>query len=656
MKYILSLFIVTALAITSGCGSDSGGDAPGENRLLLRAIQLTFENGNNPIPAGYVATLKALAIYSDGHTEDVTQLVEWRSENTGIAAFFSQTNQVEAKAAGTVTLSAQWRSLKSTIELTVTPATVTRVVIHAENYRLPKGLSQQYQASVGLSDGTSHNAAAHELVWSSSNNTVVMDENTGVASAQDVPEKGQLAANITATAHNGLVSEPLPLLVTAAQITDVDIQPKTLSTPSGLTSQYIAKATYTDGSQHIVNNQVTWKIVDDKVASINQHGLITAKQPGTTDITAELDGFSSNNQKASFNVSPAILDNIQIEDSISSLIDGNQYPFTARGFYSDGSDHLITGDASWVSTNLDAATVVSGVVVADLAEDKTADETTIIVTYDQKSDSQKLAITHAEITNLSLTWPAEGATNSVYTKTFLSKGAKVNLIATATLTNGNHVDITSNRQTVWGTEDFSQAIISVTGEATGTGAGDNPLYHTPGILTVGYQGLTAAVAFLGQNSIAMPNDATHLIFTGPITQPAANKAHVQYVASEGESPGIGPQGMEFIRQNYAQAQQFCDDLSYDGYDDWRLPTISELHAVRAHYETAEFSGSDPDFVIYKTFKWATGHYFWSSTPGALIEGEPSHKKTLLTYDQTFDEKDTSGYGAFTSCVRATTVL
>jgi len=55
-----------------------------------------------------------------------------------------------------------------------------------------------------------------------------------------------------------------------------------------------------------------------------------------------------------------------------------------------------------------------------------------------------------------------------------------------------------------------------------------------------------------------------------------------------------------------EADILCDELNHGGYDDWRLPAVSELFSI------VTFDSTDPTVNI-EAFPGTEGYYYWTST-------------------------------------------
>ena len=98
--------------------------------------------------------------------------------------------------------------------------------------------------------------------------------------------------NITA-ALGGVTSPIDTLTVTPAALTSIAVTPANPSVANGLTQQFTATGTYTDGSTAVLTNLVTWASATPSVATISSTGLAQSLATGTTNITAALGSVTS---------------------------------------------------------------------------------------------------------------------------------------------------------------------------------------------------------------------------------------------------------------------------------------------------------------------------------------------------------------------------
>ncbi|HKM56247.1 MAG TPA: Ig-like domain-containing protein, partial [Isosphaeraceae bacterium] len=103
---------------------------------------------------------------------------------------------------------------------------------------------------------------------------------------------GTGTTDITASL-GGVTSPGDTFTVTAAALQSIALTPANPSIAKGLTEQFAATGTYTDGTTANLTTQVTWASATPSVATISPAGLATGVGTGTSDITASLGGVKS---------------------------------------------------------------------------------------------------------------------------------------------------------------------------------------------------------------------------------------------------------------------------------------------------------------------------------------------------------------------------
>ncbi|RLQ18472.1 DUF1566 domain-containing protein, partial [Vibrio sp. SBT000027] len=99
----------------------------------------------------------------------------------------------------------------------------------------------------------------------------------------------------------------------------------------------------------------------------------------------------------------------------------------------------------------------------------------------------------------------------------------------------------------------------------------------------------------------------------------------------------GPRGMEVARYNWFQAVQYCQQLDYQGKQDWRLPTLNELIAV---YNTAQGAANG----MWDRNDWATKRPFWVTRKNSPTR----HTHFYLNKGYSSNTEDTDGN--YVSCI------
>lgn|GEM_PF-476838 len=267
-------------------------------------------------------------------------------------------------------------------------------------------------------------------------------------------------------------SYPEPLVNAAAVVgppptlESISITPGTASVPVGLTQQYTATGTYSDGSTKDITTSVTWESSNTSVATIDITGLATAVAEGDTNITAAKDGVSSN--VATLTVTAPILVSIAVTPETASIEAGSTQEYVATGAYSDGSTVNITNNVSWASSNTSVATINSTGLATGVGEG----ETTITATQGEITGSATLTVT-APVTLDSIAVAPSTASITI--------GGTQQFTATGTYSDGSTADLST--EVAWASSNTSVATIDGAGMATGVSVGTVTITATLDSLT-----------------------------------------------------------------------------------------------------------------------------------------------------------------------------
>jgi uncharacterized protein YjdB len=307
-----------------------------------------------------------------------------------------------------------------------------------------------------------------DVYWESSDPTIAkIDPETGWATGLKV---GSVA--ITATSERAVGS--LVLNVTAAALQSISIAASSPSVALGLTTQFTATGTYSDGTTPDITNLVTWSSSRPGGATFNtpgSPGLATGTGVGSTNITAALGTVTSNPPPLALNVTPAVLQSISIAASNLSIAKGQQQPFTATGNYSDNTTPDITNLVTWSSSGPGNATFNTP-GSPGLATGAGTGPTTITAALSGvTSNSLQLNVTAAVLQSISVT-PASATIKPGQTQLFT---------VTGTYSDNSTSIVTSG--VAWSSSMPGVVKIDNTGVATGVGFGSATITATAGGFT-----------------------------------------------------------------------------------------------------------------------------------------------------------------------------
>ena len=376
--------MATGSVIITASGSANGTSFSATAQLdvtnaVVTALQVTPATAS--VPVGLEQLFTAIAILSDGSTRDVTNntALSWASSDAGIATIISNqagTNGIATGVTpGTVTITAagiaSGTPFSASAQLNVTNAVVTTLQVTPTNASVPVGLERQFTATATLSDGRAIDVTNDTaLSWTSSDAGIatIVSNQAGANGIATGMATGSVIITASGSANGTPFSATAQLDVTNAIVTALQVTPATSSVPAGLTQQFSAIATFSDGHTLDVTRQttVTWSSDNSAIATIGnikpRKGLATGVTSGTVTITAT--GTANGtpfSDAALFDVTNAIVTDLEVTPERASVPVGLTQQFTATATLSDGSTLDVTNDPalSWTSADTTDVTISS---------------------------------------------------------------------------------------------------------------------------------------------------------------------------------------------------------------------------------------------------------------------------------------------------------
>jgi uncharacterized protein YjdB len=177
--------------------------SPVTNLTVTSAVlqSIIVKPSNPSIAKGYKLQMTATGRFSDGSTQNLTSVATWASSKGSIASVSNAANSkglVNAKALGTVTISATFQGVTGSTTVTVTSAVLTGIAITPATSTLAVKATEQLTATGTYSDGTTLDLT-RQVAWKTTNKKIVSIRQNGVATGV---KKG--SATISAT-KNGVL-------------------------------------------------------------------------------------------------------------------------------------------------------------------------------------------------------------------------------------------------------------------------------------------------------------------------------------------------------------------------------------------------------------------------------------------------------------------
>ena len=443
--------------ITATYAGASGSTLLTVSPALLESIAVTPAS----VSLGLLGTQQfaATGTYSDGSTQDITSQVTWASASptlvsvspTGMAEVLGYNAGVsitasETNAAGTL--------ITSPAATVAAPAPILlSIAVSASATSLADPGTLQFTATGTYSDG-SQAVITTGVTWASSNTAVATITTGGLATSA-----GAGTSNISASL-NGITSPAFTLTVNSPTLVSIAVSASAMSLADPGTLQFSAQGTYSDRSTADISGTVTWASSNTAAATIASGGLATSVAPGTSNITASLNGITS--PAFVLTVNPPTLQSIVLTTTqgsttpaTASVANGTSVQLYATGVYSNNSTQDLSTQVSWSSNSPDA-TVGNTTGSQGLVTGAAVGSATISATLGAVTGTSSVTVTQAILKSIAIS-PTTIATWSL--------GQTQQFTAIGTFTDSTTQDVTQTA--TWSTSNTAVATIVASGTSGG---------------------------------------------------------------------------------------------------------------------------------------------------------------------------------------------
>nr|WP_246052723.1 Ig-like domain-containing protein [Leptospira semungkisensis] len=423
--------------------------------ITAALVSIAITPTNPSVALGLTQSFMATGTYTDGSTQDLTNLATWNSASTNVATI-SNANGSQGIAStvsiGTSDISATYNSITSaTSTLTVTAATLESITITPSLPTVPKGRSTNLTATGTYSDGSWIDLTT-QVTWGSNNTSVVTLDN---ATGRQGKASGITVGQTNITAVLGSVSTSATFQVTNAVLTSLEVYLNQNTIALGTSTYAQAIGTYSDGTTLNISDQVSWG--SSNTSAVQLGNLAAGPQKilnsapgssqGTSSISANLGSISGS---SNLTVTAASLVSIQINPTNPSVALGLPQTFKATGTYSDGSTLDISTQVTWVSSATNIATISNANGSQGQSSTLQTGSTNITASLSGvTSPASILTVTSPTLTSITI---APNPTLSI------AKGRSQNFTAIGNYTDGSTQDLTI--QATWTSSDPSKATVS----------------------------------------------------------------------------------------------------------------------------------------------------------------------------------------------------
>ena len=334
----------------------------------------------------------ATAQFSDGTSQDVTNVATWSSSSTTTASV-TASGVVSAKKTTTtpVTISATFESQSASTPLTITADNLNSISISPQGGIAP-GTKVQFTATGTFKDGSTHNLTT-QVTWASSDTTVLNFLSGSTA-------KGLVTGTVTVTATFGSVVGSESFNVSNATIQSVTVTPSNSTIPIGGHVTLTATGLFSDSTTQDITTSVSWSVLDTTVATVGNTssniGVVSGLKAGTTNVTAT---FGNTTGMTGLTVSSATLKSIAVTPKSSLVVPASTEQLNATGTFTDGSTQILNQYVTWSETDTSGSNVAT-VSTTGIVTGNSAGTATVTAKSGSLSGSASLAVEGSPLTSI----------------------------------------------------------------------------------------------------------------------------------------------------------------------------------------------------------------------------------------------------------------
>ena len=244
--------------------------------VRVKAVQVATINTNLTVLEMNVGESSKIIADILPSNADNKELI-WASSNPKIATV-DNNGQVRALRYGTTTItvtSQENRNITKAVTVKVKDVSATSISTNVNSLELTLGTETKIDATVLPENATNKN-----IIWTSSNSDIVSVDSQGTITAK---KEGKAKITIYAE-QKPAIKKIINVTVTKQKITDIRFKTNNIILDTGKTLQLEVETKPTN----ISNNNIGWQSNNEKIATIDEFGVIHANKIGTTTIIAYL--------------------------------------------------------------------------------------------------------------------------------------------------------------------------------------------------------------------------------------------------------------------------------------------------------------------------------------------------------------------------------
>jgi uncharacterized protein YjdB len=339
------------ITVTTKDGGKTAECAITVSKKIIAVTGVTLDKTTANMIVGQTKQLTA-TVKPDDATD---KTVSWNSSNEKIASV-DATGKVTAVAAGSATITvvtngmnASGQSEMTTCDVTVTQP-VSGVTLDKTTLTITEGETATLTATVKPDD-----ASDKTVTWSSSDAKIATVDNGKVTAVKEG------SAKITVTTKDGGKTAECAITVSKKiiAVTGVTLDKTTANMIVGQTKQLTATVKPDDAT----DKTVSWSSSNEKIASVDATGKVTAVAGGAATITAKTNGLDASGKSVLATCDVTVtqpVSRVTLDKTTLTLTEGDTATLTATVSPADATDKTVT----WSTSDAAIATVDNGKVTA----------------------------------------------------------------------------------------------------------------------------------------------------------------------------------------------------------------------------------------------------------------------------------------------------
>lgn len=357
--------------------------------------RLFIEPGVVEVPASFQTRVRAIGIFTNGITRDLSDEVEWSLEGDNFELVFEGGVQVRGLNEGQGELRAAFGAAEDFVPVVVTPVPLEAIELIPPTATVPVNGEFQLTALGRFANGTLLNIT-DTLTWDSDDPGVARVDGgllTGV-------DRGETLVN----ARLGDIVGQAQVRVTGEQVAQLSISPSTIELAAGAQGFLRASAVLSGSEAADVTNEANWRSDDEDIVTVDvlgENARLQGLRPGTTRVRAT---YGMREATALVTVTQARLVSVAFAPPAQSIPAGAQGFFSLVGTYSDDSRAFLNQNALWRTDDAEVVLVDNG-RSAGLLTGRTPGRATITATIEGLTASGEVTVTDAEVVGLQITPP-----------------------------------------------------------------------------------------------------------------------------------------------------------------------------------------------------------------------------------------------------------